>query len=131
MGQHDEILRELREPTRWLGEGHTEDVGRLHGLASGHEMSDREVPKRLKEAVALAISAVKRCDGCIAYHARAGGEGGGDAGRGRRAARRGTADGRRHRFRVRPTGVGSVQRIQVLDRDRSGGRLMAADRVAR
>jgi AhpD family alkylhydroperoxidase len=34
-------------------------------------MADGEVPSRLKEAAALAISAVKRCDGCIAYHARA------------------------------------------------------------
>jgi AhpD family alkylhydroperoxidase len=33
-------------------------------------MSDGEVPKRLKEATALAISVVKRCDGCVAYHAR-------------------------------------------------------------
>ena len=34
-------------------------------------MADGEVPARLKEAVALAISVVKRCDGCIAYHAKA------------------------------------------------------------
>jgi AhpD family alkylhydroperoxidase len=34
-------------------------------------MADGEVPKRLKEATALAISVVKRCDGCVAYHARA------------------------------------------------------------
>ncbi len=29
------------------------------------------MPAHLKEAVALAISVVKRCDGCIAYHAKA------------------------------------------------------------
>jgi AhpD family alkylhydroperoxidase len=29
------------------------------------------VPARLKEGVALAIAVVKRCDGCIAYHAKA------------------------------------------------------------
>jgi AhpD family alkylhydroperoxidase len=34
-------------------------------------MSDGEVPARLKEAVALAISVSERCDGCISYHARA------------------------------------------------------------
>jgi len=34
-------------------------------------MADGEVPTRLKEAAALAMSVVKRCDGCIAYHAKA------------------------------------------------------------
>jgi AhpD family alkylhydroperoxidase len=34
-------------------------------------MAEGEVPTRVKEAVALAISVVKRCDGCIAYHAKA------------------------------------------------------------
>jgi AhpD family alkylhydroperoxidase len=34
-------------------------------------MVEGEVPTRLKEAVALAMSVVKRCDGCIAYHAKA------------------------------------------------------------
>jgi len=29
------------------------------------------VPARLKEAAALAIAVAKRCDGCIAYHAKA------------------------------------------------------------
>jgi AhpD family alkylhydroperoxidase len=34
-------------------------------------MAEGEVPARLKEATALAISVAKRCDGCIAYHAKA------------------------------------------------------------
>src|SRR5690606_10066524 len=34
-------------------------------------MADGVVPTRLKEAAALAIAVVKRCDGCIAYHAKA------------------------------------------------------------
>ena len=125
MGQHHEILRELREPTRSLGRAIPDTWERFMALHSA-AMSDGEVPRRLKEATALAISVVKRCDGCIAYHARARGEGGGDAGRGRRAARGGVVDGRGHRFGVRPTGVGSVHRIPVRDRARSGGQLMAA-----
>lgn len=34
-------------------------------------MIDGAVPTALKEAAALAISVVKRCDGCITHHARA------------------------------------------------------------
>jgi AhpD family alkylhydroperoxidase len=34
-------------------------------------MSDGAVPAAIKEAVALALSVAKHCDGCIAYHAKA------------------------------------------------------------
>ncbi|HKE72483.1 MAG TPA: carboxymuconolactone decarboxylase family protein [Acidimicrobiales bacterium] len=34
-------------------------------------MAGGEVPRRLKEAAALAIAVVERCDGCIASHAKA------------------------------------------------------------
>ena len=34
-------------------------------------MGEGQVPARLKEAVALAMSVVKRCEACIAFHARA------------------------------------------------------------
>jgi AhpD family alkylhydroperoxidase len=34
-------------------------------------MAEGEVPARLKEAAALALAVAKRCDGCIAYHAKA------------------------------------------------------------
>lgn len=70
MAQHQQTLRELREPTGSLRRaipGTWEGFTDLHQAA----MADGEVPSRLKEAVALAISVVKRCDGCIAYHARA------------------------------------------------------------
>ena len=70
MGQHHETLRELREPTRSLGRAIPDTWERFMALHSA-AMSDGEVPRRLKEATALAISVVKRCDGCIAYHARA------------------------------------------------------------
>jgi len=33
-------------------------------------MADGALPKRVKELVALAIAVAKRCDGCIAYHAK-------------------------------------------------------------
>lgn len=70
MGRHSDTIQELREPTRslrhaigepWAGFVH------LHDAA----MAEGEVPTRLKEAAALALSVVKRCDGCIAYHAKA------------------------------------------------------------
>jgi AhpD family alkylhydroperoxidase len=70
MGQHHETLRELREPTRSLRGAIPETWERFMALHQA-AMSDGEVPRRLKEATALAISVVKRCDGCIAYHARA------------------------------------------------------------
>lgn len=34
-------------------------------------MADGALPAKTKELMALAIAVVKRCDGCIAYHARA------------------------------------------------------------
>jgi AhpD family alkylhydroperoxidase len=70
MARHVDTMQDLRAPTRslrhaipatWAG------FTTLHDAA----MADGEVPTRLKEAAALAISVVKRCDGCIAYHARA------------------------------------------------------------
>jgi AhpD family alkylhydroperoxidase len=43
------------------------------GFAALHQgaLANGEVPARLKEAVALAMSVLQRCDGCIASHARA------------------------------------------------------------
>jgi AhpD family alkylhydroperoxidase len=70
MGQHQQTLRELREPTGSLRHqipATWEGFTTLHRAA----MAEGEVPSRIKEAAALAISVVKRCDGCIAYHARA------------------------------------------------------------
>jgi AhpD family alkylhydroperoxidase len=70
MHDHHETIWELREPTRSLRNAIPDTWSgftALHGAA----MADGEVPSRLKEAAALAISVVERCDGCIAYHARA------------------------------------------------------------
>jgi AhpD family alkylhydroperoxidase len=70
MAQYDEMLRELREPTRSLRHAVPDTWS---GFVALHDaaMADGEVPSALKEAAALAISVVKHCDGCIAYHARA------------------------------------------------------------
>jgi AhpD family alkylhydroperoxidase len=70
MARHGETMRELREPTRSLRHAIPETWAGFVGLHDA-AMAEGEVPIRLKEAVALAISVVKRCDGCIAYHAKA------------------------------------------------------------
>jgi AhpD family alkylhydroperoxidase len=70
MARHGETLRELRVPTRSLRHAIPETWAGFVGLHDA-AMAEGEVPTRLKEAVALAISVVKRCDGCIAYHAKA------------------------------------------------------------
>lgn len=70
MGPHGQVLQDLREPTSSLRHAIPETWAgfvALHGAAVG----DGELPTALKETIALAISVVKRCDGCIAYHARA------------------------------------------------------------
>jgi AhpD family alkylhydroperoxidase len=68
--RHHDVLHELREPTKSLRHAIPDA---WTGFLALHEaaMAEGEVPVRLKEAVALAISVAKRCDGCIAYHARA------------------------------------------------------------
>lgn len=70
MGRNQEVLDQLREPTRSLRHQIPEAWS---GFLALHQasMADGELPARLKEAAALAISVVKRCDGCIAYHAKA------------------------------------------------------------
>lgn len=70
MALYDETLRELREPTRSLRHAVPDTWS---GFLALHDaaMAEGEVPARLKEAAALAISVVKHCDGCIAYHAKA------------------------------------------------------------
>ena len=65
-----DILMALHEPTRSLRHAVPEAWAGFLALHEG-TMTDGSVPKHTKEAVALAISVVKRCDGCIAYHAKA------------------------------------------------------------
>lgn len=68
--RHDEVLHELSEPTRSLRRAIPDTWSGFQSLHAS-AMADGEVPRRLKEAAALAISVVKRCDGCIAFHAKA------------------------------------------------------------
>ncbi len=70
MARHGDTLRELREPTRSLRHAMPGTWAAFIGLHDA-ALADGEVPAGLKEAAALAMSVVKCCDGCIAYHAKA------------------------------------------------------------
>lgn len=64
------VLDDLREPTRTLRHAIPEvwaGFSQLHRAAMG---PGALTPKE-KELIALALAVVKRCDGCIASHARA------------------------------------------------------------
>lgn len=70
MTRHSTVLQELRQPARSLRHAIPDTWA---GFLALHDasMSEGELPTRLKEAIALALGVVKRCDGCIAYHAKA------------------------------------------------------------
>ena len=69
MGQWHDAIEELRAPSRALRDA-VPDAWSGHLHVGAGAMADGAVPRRMKEAAALAISVVKHCDGCIAYHAR-------------------------------------------------------------
>jgi AhpD family alkylhydroperoxidase len=67
---HHRVLEELRAPTSSLRHAIPQvwdGFTALHRAA----VAEGEVSTAVKEATALAISVAKRCDGCIAYHAKA------------------------------------------------------------
>jgi AhpD family alkylhydroperoxidase len=70
MGQYYDLLDELREPTRSL---RNQVPAVWSAFTQLHEaaLTDGALPARVKELIALTASVVKRCDGCIAYHAKA------------------------------------------------------------
>lgn len=70
MGHHEDVLLDLRAPTRGLREAIPGTWAAFTGLHAA-AVADGALSTGLKEAAALAISVVKRCDGCIAYHAKA------------------------------------------------------------
>ncbi|HET6966092.1 MAG TPA: carboxymuconolactone decarboxylase family protein [Acidimicrobiales bacterium] len=70
MDRHQTVLQDLREPTRTLRHAIPDTWAGFQALHAA-AMQDGKLPAHLKEAAALAISVVKRCDGCIAYHAKA------------------------------------------------------------
>jgi AhpD family alkylhydroperoxidase len=70
MGPYTDVITELSEPTRSLRDAIPEvwtGFGQLHDAA----VADGALPAKVKELMALAIAVAKRCDGCIAYHAKA------------------------------------------------------------
>ncbi|HUI04400.1 MAG TPA: carboxymuconolactone decarboxylase family protein [Acidimicrobiales bacterium] len=70
MGRSEQVIAELREPTRLLRRAAPEAWA---GFATLHDeaMKDGVLDARVKELMALVVAVVKRCDGCIAYHAKA------------------------------------------------------------
>jgi AhpD family alkylhydroperoxidase len=70
MNTHESVIADLREPTRELRH-EIADTWSAFSALHGAAMADGALPARIKELVALAIAVAKRCDGCIAYHAKA------------------------------------------------------------
>jgi AhpD family alkylhydroperoxidase len=70
MEHNHEVLDDLREATRSLRHAMPETWAAFQSL-HGAALADGEIPTALKEGVALTLSVIKRCDGCIAYHSRA------------------------------------------------------------
>lgn len=70
MGHYHDVAADLRGPTRDLRHAIPDTWA---GFASLHKaaMADGALPARVKELMALVVGVVKRCDGCVAYHARA------------------------------------------------------------
>jgi AhpD family alkylhydroperoxidase len=69
MTENQQLLDELVAPSRALRRTDPEPwraFRDLHGAA----LADGALPGRVKELMALAISVVQRCDGCIAHHAK-------------------------------------------------------------
>jgi AhpD family alkylhydroperoxidase len=70
MGHYTDVIDDLKEPTRSLSQT-TPDV--WNGFAQLHKaaVAEGELSAKVKELMAMTIAVVKRCDGCIAYHAKA------------------------------------------------------------
>ena len=70
MAQHQAVIDDLRSPTRSLRRAAPDAWA---GFAQLHDAALREgaLSSRIKELMALVAAVVKRCDGCIAYHAKA------------------------------------------------------------
>jgi AhpD family alkylhydroperoxidase len=70
MQTFSEVIDDLRGPTRELRHAVPDTWSAFMGLHQ-EALADGALPARIKELMALSISVVKNCDGCIAYHARA------------------------------------------------------------
>jgi len=66
---HQEVLSDLSQPVaelrRMIPDVWSAYAGMHHAV-----IKDGELPAKTKELIALAVAIVKRCDGCIAAHAR-------------------------------------------------------------
>jgi AhpD family alkylhydroperoxidase len=69
MSTYHDVVSELRAPTKSFRAA-SGDVWK--GFAQLHQAAVAEgaLSAKVKELMALAISVVKQCDGCIAYHAK-------------------------------------------------------------
>ncbi|MCX2724335.1 carboxymuconolactone decarboxylase family protein [Roseibium salinum] len=63
VGQTDERMAALRKDAP--------DVAKAFGALAGAAIKPGALDSRTKELIALAIGITARCDGCLAYHARA------------------------------------------------------------
>ena len=70
MGHAKDTLDELRTPARELRH-ETPEVWKGFAQLHGAAMAEGELSAGTKELIALAIAIVKKCDGCIASHAKA------------------------------------------------------------
>ena len=66
---HKEILDGLRQPLKDLRE-HIPAVFQGYGALNAAALGDGALDAKTKELIARAIAVTKRCDGCIASHAR-------------------------------------------------------------
>jgi AhpD family alkylhydroperoxidase len=67
---HQDVIDDLKGPTRELRRA-IPDVWKGFGELHDAVFVDGALPGRTKELMALVAAVVKRCDGCVAYHARA------------------------------------------------------------
>jgi AhpD family alkylhydroperoxidase len=67
---HRDVIADLREPTKSLRAAIPE-VWRGFGAMHEAAVADGALQASVKELMALAISVVEQCDGCISYHAKA------------------------------------------------------------
>jgi AhpD family alkylhydroperoxidase len=69
MGHYRDVQQALAGPAREL---RSKIGGTYEGFAQMHRsaLADGALPGKVKELMALAISVVEQCDGCIAAHAR-------------------------------------------------------------
>ncbi len=69
MPHNHDVLSGLAAATRSLRDAIPDTWSGFAKLHTG-ALADGEIPAKIKEAMALAISVVRQCDGCIAYHAK-------------------------------------------------------------